>query len=51
MVRLLRLYIELSTPHTPSRLWVLGQTRRQALQDVLNLALRSLMLFTPLMCC
>lgn len=35
----------------PSRLWIIGQTRSQAAQDALNLALRSLMLFTPMACC
>jgi hypothetical protein len=32
------------------RLWIIGQTRTQAIQDVLNLFLRALMLFTPLLC-
>lgn len=51
MVRLLRLYVDLSTPPTPAGLWVIGQTRGKALEDLLNLALRGLMLFTPLTCC
>ena len=37
-----------STP--PGRLWIIGQTRSQAIQGVLNLSLRALMLLTPLLC-
>lgn len=50
MVRLLGLYVELSTPPTAARLWVIGQTLQQALQDVLNLTLRAFMLFSPFAC-
>jgi hypothetical protein len=36
--------------HPPGRLWIIGQTRSQAAQDVVNLSLRALMLFGPLLC-
>lgn len=42
--------LELIDPQPPGRLWVIGQTPSRAIQDVLNVALRALMLFTPLTC-
>ena len=47
VTRMLELVLQ---SHPPGRLWIIGQTRSQAAQDVLNLALRSLMLFVPLIC-
>lgn len=34
----------------PGRLWIIGQTRSQAMQDVVNISLRALMMFGPLLC-
>lgn len=48
VTRMLELMLQ---SHPPGRLWIIGETRSQAAQDVLNLALRSLMLFTPMACC
>ncbi|MGJ7610688.1 hypothetical protein [Variovorax sp. GB4R4] len=45
------LLLELLDSQPPGRMWIIGQTPSRALSDVLNVALRALMLFGPLTCC
>ena len=42
--------LELIDAQSPGRRWVIGQTRSQAVHDVLDVTLRALMLFTLLAC-
>lgn len=44
------LLLGLIDPQPPGRLWIIGQTPSRALQDLMSLALRALMLFGPLAC-
>jgi len=44
------LMLSLIDPQPPGRRWIIGRTQSGKVQDVLNLALRALMLFGPLAC-
>lgn len=44
------LLLGLIDPQPPGRMWIIGRTPSGKVQDVLNLALRALILFGPLAC-